>query len=83
MGRLTVDQVVPPSVVRMIGLLPTATQSEVDAHDTAPRLTTPLGTASLVQATPPSVVTMMVPTPTATHSEELGQETPEVCGGGG
>jgi hypothetical protein len=67
----------------MSGLPPTATQSEVDPHATAARSTTPLGTAWLVQATPPSVVVMMVPNPTATHSEELGQETPESCGGGG
>src|ERR1700689_3023272 len=82
-GRLTADQLVPPSVVTMIGLVPPATQSEVDPHDTAARSATPLGTVWLVQATPPSVLVTMVPTPTATHSAELGHETPESCGGGG
>jgi hypothetical protein len=82
-GRLTVDHVVPLSVVTMIGLVPTATQSEVDPHDTAARSTAPLGTVWLVQVMPPSVVATMVPVPTATHRAELGQETPESCGGGG
>jgi hypothetical protein len=82
-GRFTVVQVVPPSVVTMIGLVPPATQSEVDPHDTAARSTTPPGTVWLVQVTPPSVVVRMVPVPTATHWAELGQETPESCGGGG
>jgi hypothetical protein len=82
-GRLTVVQLVPPSVVTRIGLVPPATQSEVDPHDTAARSTTPPGTVWLVQVTPPSVVVRMVPAPTATHSAELGQETPESCGGGG
>ena len=54
----------PPSVVVMtagteLEVVPTATQSEVDAQEIAFREAIPVGTVWLVQLVPPSVVVMI------------------------
>jgi hypothetical protein len=42
---------------------PTATQVEVDGHETAVRLLTTFGTPCIVQVAPPFVVPMTMPSP--------------------
>jgi hypothetical protein len=62
LGTVWLVQVVPPSVVVATTptpasktVVPTATQSDVDAQETPLKLPTPLGAISLVQVVPPSV----------------------------
>jgi hypothetical protein len=56
--------------------LPTATQSEVDAHEIPARAATLPGTVSVAQASPPSTVIAADADPTATQSEGDAQEIP-------
>src|ERR1700728_799373 len=81
LGTVWVTQVEPPSVVAMIappskpGAVPTATQSEGEAHETPLRSETPLGSVWVAHVVPPSVVAMGV-APTATQSEVEAHKTP-------
>jgi hypothetical protein len=55
----------------------TATQSEVEAHETFVRPDTPLGAVRVVHVAPPSDVVMIVLPLTATQSAVEEHETPD------
>jgi hypothetical protein len=85
LGRICAFQVCPPSVVATTTPVtddPTAQQSNVLGHDTAPRDGVPPGRICPFQDLPPSLLTATSPfpefpaMPTAQQSDVVGHETP-------
>ena len=93
-GALWADQVAPPLVVAMIRgshvspgpapAVPTAQQSDVFAHEMAPRSAPAGSTFSSAQVLPPSLDfrTMAGPVARAKHTLAVGQLTPAMASSG-